>query len=132
MARRIPVGSSTQFTVGELTKVDVEGTSVVVTRTADGLCAVRNQCAHWPVPLAGGKIDKAGNIVCPLHNSRFDMCTGENRDWVGGFMGVKIPNWTSRLIAMGADPKGIQSYQIEEDGDQVFVLLEDDTTQPAE
>ncbi|MGV2435991.1 MAG UNVERIFIED_CONTAM: hypothetical protein LVT10_14815 [Anaerolineae bacterium] len=49
------------------------------------------------------------------------MCTGENLDWVTGVAGVRVPKWTSELIALGQEPHGIRSYTVVEENDAVFV-----------
>ncbi|NDJ61331.1 MAG: Rieske (2Fe-2S) protein, partial [Chloroflexi bacterium] len=92
------------------------------TRIDGKVCVVRNQCAHLPVPLDGGKLAD-GAVVCPLHNSKFDMCTGANLDWTPGFAGVRAPAWSRRLIAMGREPQSLASYTVIENEDGVFVEL---------
>jgi nitrite reductase/ring-hydroxylating ferredoxin subunit len=32
-----------------------------------------------------------GQVVCPWHNSRFDLASGENLDWAPGFAGRDMP-----------------------------------------
>ena len=120
MAERIKIGTKADFPVGKLHKVDVQGKSVLVTEIDGKLCAVRNQCAHLPVGLEGGKIED-GAVVCPLHNSKYDLCSGENLDWVPGFLGINVPRWSRRLIAMGKQPQGIKAYTVIEEEDEVFV-----------
>ena len=41
---------------------------------------------------------------CPWHNSRFEVCSGENLDWTPGFAGISAPGWSRKLIAMGKSP----------------------------
>jgi len=55
--------------------VDVDGTSILVARTAMGVFAVANVCSHAQQALEGGKM-KAVHLFCPLHGVRFDMRTG--------------------------------------------------------
>ncbi|MEO1439033.1 MAG: Rieske 2Fe-2S domain-containing protein [Chloroflexota bacterium] len=117
---KVSVGSASQFVEGRFTKVDAGGTSVLVTRINGDLCAVRNQCAHLPVPLDGGKIED-GAVVCPFHNSKYDLCSGANMDWTPGVAGVRVPGWTSRLIALGQPPKNITAYPVTVEGDEVFI-----------
>ena len=122
MSKRIWVGNGDQFEEGKVSKIDAGGTSVIVTRYNGELCAVRNQCSHMNVPLDGGKVSN-GTITCPLHNSKFDMCSGKNLDWTPGFMGIKVPNWTQRMIAMGKEPQGIASYTVIEEENDVYIEL---------
>jgi nitrite reductase/ring-hydroxylating ferredoxin subunit len=120
MEKRILVGESHTFVEGRLTTVDAEGTSVIVTRVDGQLCAVRNRCTHLPLPLAGGRVE-GGEVVCPWHNSRFDVCSGENRDWVAGLLGVGLPGWSRRLLQMGRRPAPLTIFRVDEENGQVFV-----------
>ena len=82
MSKRIEIGLATDIAAGQLKKVEVANTSMVVARVGNGFCAVANKCPHLGLPLAGGKLDaERGTITCPFHNSRFDLCTGANLDW---------------------------------------------------
>jgi len=119
---RVLVGKATDFLDGKLKAVDVNGTSIVIARTGAGLCALRNQCSHLPLPIAGGKLE-GDTLTCPWHNSSFDVCTGENRDWVKGVAGITMPGWSRKLIAFGKQPKGIQAYTVIEEDGQVFVEI---------
>ena len=44
----------------------------------DRLFAVSRRCRHQFADLAGGSIDAEGCLVCPWHQSRYDVRTGEN------------------------------------------------------
>ena len=44
--------------------------------SAGEVCAIAATCNHFSGPLEAG--DRQGDtVVCPLHNSRFDLCSGE-------------------------------------------------------
>ncbi|NCP87052.1 Rieske 2Fe-2S domain-containing protein [bacterium] len=76
----------------------------------------------WGLPIGSGKID--GNVItCPFHGSKFDMCTGENLDWVTSFAGAKLPEWTRRMVAMGKKPAPIHTYLVSLEGEDVFVTI---------
>ena len=49
-------------------------------------------------------------IVCPFHNSTFNVCSGENLDWTPGFAGRAAPKWSQRLISMGRKPAPLTTY----------------------
>lgn len=117
---KVKIGQSEAFKEGKHEVVDAQGTSLVVARINGKLCAVQNRCAHLPLPLGGGKLVD-GAIQCPFHGSQFDMCTGENRDWVRGVAGVKLPKWSRSLIALGSKPRNISSYVVTEEDGEVFV-----------
>jgi nitrite reductase/ring-hydroxylating ferredoxin subunit len=123
MSRRILISSVENFPVGELKTINVEGTSILVVRLAGGrFCAVRNRCAHLPLSMSGGKLDGT-TLTCPWHSSQYDICTGENLDWVRKLAGVKLPGWSRKLIALGKQPQPLTTYPvIEEDGDLYIEL----------
>jgi nitrite reductase/ring-hydroxylating ferredoxin subunit len=52
--------------------------------------AVTRRCRHLGADLAGGRIDAAGCLVCPWHQSAYDVSTGR---MVRGPQGIfaKIP-----------------------------------------
>jgi len=54
------------------------------------LFAVSRRCRHFGADLAGGKVDEQGRLVCPWHQSAYDVHTGR---MVRGPQGVfaKIP-----------------------------------------
>lgn len=59
----------------ELTRVDVEGTTVAVTVVDGVLHAVDDQCTHQQCSLSDGEVE-GGAILCPCHFGRFDLRTG--------------------------------------------------------
>lgn len=122
MAKRVLVGSSEEFPAGQLKTVKVEGESIVLARMSSGVCAVKNKCAHLPLPLAGGKLE-GDTIVCPWHGSKYEMCSGENKDWVTGLMGLKMPTWSRSLISFGKKPQPLTTYTVIEEDGKVYVEL---------
>jgi nitrite reductase/ring-hydroxylating ferredoxin subunit len=68
------------------------------------LLATDDRCPHMAAPLSLGRLD--GCVVdCPLHNGRFDLCTGETVQMptTGGLDadGVPHPPWSPP----GAEPR---------------------------
>ncbi len=126
MARRVKVGTVSDFVDGELRSVDAEGTSVVVSRDGDSFCAAHNRCPHLGFPLSkgpGGLRYADGVVQCPWHNSRFDMCSGDSLDWVAGFAGRDLPRWSRAVVALGRKPSPLTTYPVVVDGEDVFVEL---------
>lgn len=117
---RVSIGQASNFPAGKLTAVKAGDVSLVVTRIDDGFCAVKNQCSHMPLPLAGGKIE-GDMITCPWHNSDFNMCTGENIDWVKGVAGMKMPGWARSMMALGKKASPLTSYVVTEENGELFV-----------
>lgn len=126
MTQRYKVGTVEELSDGDLHAVDAGGTSVVVGLAPDGLCAAHNRCPHMGLSLTrgpGGKRFDDGVIVCPWHNSRFNLATGENKDWAPGFAGIDMPKWSRKMIALGRKPAPLTTYEVSvEDGD-VYVTL---------
>ena len=80
------------------------------------LFAVTRRCRHLGADLAGGGVDKDGCLVCPWHQSAYDVTTGR---MVRGPQGVfaKIPGlgWgfkqLTRVLPLG------RGTVVERDGD---------------
>ena len=71
--------------------------------------------APGPLPHegAGGTKYEHGQVVCPWHNSRFDLASGANLDWAPGFAGRDLPRWSRKLIALGRKPSPPTTYDVE-------------------
>ena len=117
---RLRVAASTEVAEGKLLGVRLESQRVLLSRIRGRVYAVVDRCPHMGMSLAKGKIDN-GVVTCPWHNSRFDLCTGRNMDWVSAFLGVPMPGWTHKLIAMGKNPAPLRTLPVEESGGEVFV-----------
>lgn len=55
------------------------------------LFAVSRRCRHQLADLSEGTIDADGCLVCPWHQSRYDVTTGEMVDGPRGFLGYHGP-----------------------------------------
>ena len=73
----VPVLDESELAQNDLRRVEVEGVGVLLSRSHAGeVCAIAATCNHFSGPLEAG--DRQGDtVVCPLHNSRFDLCSGE-------------------------------------------------------
>jgi nitrite reductase/ring-hydroxylating ferredoxin subunit/uncharacterized membrane protein len=61
----------------ELRRVQVEGVGVLLSRSSEGeICAIAATCNHFSGPLEQGERED-DTVVCPLHGSRFDLCSGQ-------------------------------------------------------
>ncbi len=126
MSTRVRVGSVADFADGELHALDAAGTSIVVGAVGDDLCAAHNRCPHLGFSLTkgpGGLKFEDGQVVCPWHNSRFDLESGDNLDWTPGFAGKDMPRWSRRMIALGRKPAPLTTYAVTVEGDDVYVEL---------
>jgi nitrite reductase/ring-hydroxylating ferredoxin subunit/uncharacterized membrane protein len=73
----VPVLGESELAQDDLRRVEVEGVGVLLSRSSAGeVCAIAATCNHFSGPLEEG--DREGDtVVCPLHNSRFDLCSGQ-------------------------------------------------------
>lgn len=55
---------------------DAGGEEVLLVNLDGSIHAVSNICSHDYAQLSDGELD-GGEIVCPLHQARFDLRTGE-------------------------------------------------------
>jgi nitrite reductase (NADH) small subunit len=66
--------------LGEGRTVRVDGRRIALFRTTTGWYAIDHACPHAGGPLSDGIVADSC-VICPLHNRRFDLSTGEQ---VGG------------------------------------------------
>jgi 3-phenylpropionate/trans-cinnamate dioxygenase ferredoxin component len=57
-------------------RFDVAGRRILLANVAGRLCAVDDTCTHEEASLSAGVL-KGELVKCPLHNSRFNVCTGK-------------------------------------------------------
>jgi nitrite reductase (NADH) small subunit len=62
--------------IGEGRAVTVAGRRIAVFRAEDGWFALDATCPHLGGPLADGIVAQR-TVICPLHERRFDLATGE-------------------------------------------------------
>jgi nitrite reductase/ring-hydroxylating ferredoxin subunit len=119
---RARVAAAADVVEGKLFAAVVDGRKILLSRVAGRVHAVVDRCPHMGMSLAKGRcVD--GVVTCPWHNSRFDLCTGRNLDWVSAVMGVPMPAWTHKAIAMGKAPAPLQTLPVSERDGEVFVEL---------
>ena len=126
MGNEVRVGSLSDFRDGELVGIEAEGHRLVVARQGDEICAARNRCPHLGFSLTrgpGGLRFEDGVVQCPWHNSRFDVCTGENLDWVTGFAGRQVPRWSRSVIGLGRRPRGLDRLSATVRDGEVYVTV---------
>jgi nitrite reductase/ring-hydroxylating ferredoxin subunit len=61
---------------GKMKRLSVEGTPVLLIKQQNKIFAIDNRCPHQGCGLAGGTLDGLV-IVCPCHDWRFNLETGE-------------------------------------------------------
>ena len=120
MAERVLLGDASEVPDGGLKTFDAGGLSVVVARIGGRYCAVDSKCPHRGGNLGRGKLD-GGAVVCPVHGSRFDMCTGEVLEWAPNLAGVRLPGFARGLVSVGTTPEPVQTHAVEEDGGRLYL-----------
>ena len=73
----VPVLSEDELAQGDLRRVEVEGVGVLLSRSLVGeVCAIAATCNHFSGPLEEGERE-GDTVICPWHNSRYDLCSGQ-------------------------------------------------------
>src|SRR3954463_13176935 len=78
-----------------------------VGRSQGEIFAVSRRCRHQFADLADGTVDADGCLVCPWHQSRYDVRTGAMVSGPKGFLGSPgpTPGYTQLFLASGRSPK---------------------------
>lgn len=124
MAEKVRIGTLSDFSDGTLHAVKAGSTALIVGMAEGSLHAARNHCPHLGLSLTtgpGGTRFTDGQVQCPWHNSRFDLCTGANLDWTPGFAGRAMPRWSAKLISLGKKAAPLTTYPVSVEGEDVFV-----------
>ena len=72
----IDAGKAGGLAPGTMKRVDVRGRRILLANVAGRLYAVDDTCTHEAASLSTGVL-KGELVKCPLHNSRFNVRTGE-------------------------------------------------------
>jgi nitrite reductase/ring-hydroxylating ferredoxin subunit len=98
------------------------GDWAVGNRGNDRFFAVSRRCRHQLADLAGGSIDAEGCLVCPWHQSRYDVRTGEMVQGPRGFLGYHGPTPVySQLVAAFGRLAKLRVRRAVRDGDDVVL-----------
>ena len=72
----VAVADDSALKEGDTLRVELDGVVMAVARTKDGVFAFQEFCTHRYAPLSEGAL-RGCEIVCPWHNSRFDLRNGK-------------------------------------------------------
>jgi len=72
----VPVLEANELQDGSMKLVDAEGTHVLLVKVSGQIFAIDNRCPHMSCGFSGGSLDGHA-IICPCHDWRFDLLTGE-------------------------------------------------------
>jgi nitrite reductase/ring-hydroxylating ferredoxin subunit len=87
-----------RWTPGAIAEINVNGKDFCVARIQEKWFAFSHTCPHAGAPLTDGYIDKACNVVCPVHSLKFDVRNG-GRDVNGE--GYKLKTYPVELRGEG-------------------------------
>lgn len=120
MTERIQLGDAAEVPDGGLKTFKTGDTAVVVARVGNRYCAVDYRCPHMGGNLGRGRFE-AGAVVCPVHGSRFDMCTGEVLDWAPKLGSLRLPRFMRGLLTIGRAPRPAKTHAVELDGGKLYL-----------
>lgn len=71
---------ATKIPENTLKKADVNGRKICLINKNGRLLAVSDQCPHRKASLSQGKLNYFNEIICPLHEYRFDLKSGRETE----------------------------------------------------
>ena len=72
----VPVLDENELQEGSMKLVDADGSPVLLVKVSGQIFAIDNRCPHMSCGFSGGSLD-GYVIICPCHDWRFDLRTGE-------------------------------------------------------
>lgn len=115
-----PVG---ELPPGSVTAAEIDGQRVCVANVHGEVFAVQDKCPHLFAPLSVGDL-KGAHIVCPWHDSEFDMRTGRTKSWLpNGMWNVihRLMPPPPGFIKSKIEPEQIRTFRTRVEGDTVYV-----------
>jgi 3-phenylpropionate/trans-cinnamate dioxygenase ferredoxin subunit len=73
---RFRLGSSDEVSEGRAIVMEAGERRLLVSHVAGSFCAIDDVCSHDGGPLGEGTL-RGGEIECPRHGGRFDVCSGD-------------------------------------------------------
>ena len=72
----IVVGTAGELRPGTMKRVELRGRRILLANVQGRICAADDTCTHEDASLSTGVL-KGELVKCPLHGSRFTVCTGK-------------------------------------------------------
>jgi len=72
----IDAGEASALHPGKMQRFDFGGRRILLANVAGRICAVDDTCTHEDASLSSGVLEDEW-VRCPLHGSRFNVCTGQ-------------------------------------------------------
>ena len=76
------------FNENNIACIEIEGKFICLIKTINGLKACSSKCPHAGGDLSAGFLDKRENIICPVHNYRFNLNNGGDTNSEGYFLKI--------------------------------------------
>ena len=76
------------FAENNIVEVEIEEKKICIAKTAEGLKSFSSKCPHAGGVMAQGKLDKKGNIICPVHGYIFNINNGRDTSGEGYFLRI--------------------------------------------
>jgi 3-phenylpropionate/trans-cinnamate dioxygenase ferredoxin subunit len=72
----VKIASVGDLAPGKMKRFDLNGERILLANVGGRICATADTCTHEDASLSAGSL--RGELVrCPLHGSRFNVCTGK-------------------------------------------------------
>jgi len=110
------VCKASEVPLGDMRAFKVEGEPLIVYHIGTGFYASQANCTHMFGPLVRGKIIEDCMVQCPLHRARFEIATGEVREWANFPPGIQLLN------ALRAKKK-LKTFTVDVRGEDVYVRV---------
>jgi len=117
---KIKIATISDVSTDKVLKTKAGKQSVLVAKVGDSYCAVANKCPHLGLPMNSGKLEN-GVITCPFHGAKFEISTGKSVGWVESTLGIKLPDFGKKILAMGKEPTDIASFAVSQEGEDLFI-----------
>lgn len=65
---------------GRIVKIQIDDLRICLSRIGEAFFAFEEKCPHMSEDLGKGRINPFGEVVCPWHDYRFSMKSGEESD----------------------------------------------------
>jgi nitrite reductase/ring-hydroxylating ferredoxin subunit len=88
--RFVSVLEEKELQEGKMKLVTVEGTPILIIKQQGKIFVIDNRCQHQACGFSGGTLDDLV-IICPCHDWRFNLVTGEYEDEPA--MKLKMYEW---------------------------------------
>ena len=95
-----------RWSAGDVAEITVEGKPLCVARFGDQWFGFAHACPHAGAPLTDGYLDKSCNLVCPVHQLKFNLRNGRDVNGEGYKLKTYPVEVRSDGIFIGVDEGG--------------------------